>query len=107
MRVIGVALHERVTERQCQAAQRQPNGRGIGAQHQQETHAHQQCEEYQCLFGADLAAHQRPLLGTLHMTIDLAVRPVVDHAAASASQYHAKDENHNVGQGGRTLAGNP
>src|SRR5207253_5173039 len=39
--------------------------------------------------------------------IDFAVGPVIDYAAASAGQHYTKNEDHDVAQRWRALAGNP
>ena len=96
LRVEGVALHEGVAGRQRQAAERQPDGGGVGEQHQHETHRHQHGEQQQCLARLDLATGQRTRLRSADVAIEVAVGVVVDHAASGTHQDHADDEDEQV-----------
>nr|GEX60367.1 hypothetical protein [Tanacetum cinerariifolium] len=107
LRIVGVALHERVTGRKGQPADRQPDGCRIGEQDQYEAQRNQHSKERQGFFRPYLATDQRPLLGTFDVAVHLAVGIVVNHAARRAHQKHADDEDEQRTQGWRAFACDP
>ena len=107
LRVVGMALHEGVAGRQGQRAKRQVEGRQVGAQHQQQAEQQQSGEQAQRLALADPPTHQRALVRTRDMPVEVPVGIVVDHATRRTHQYHAADENQQIAPAGHTLGRHP